>query len=326
MQTITEQIKNNTFSQYHLLYGEERYMVRYYRKCLIGRLSVEGDEMNRTYFQGQEIKPSEIAEVGQVLPFLAPQRLIVVQDSGFFKSANDMVDYLKDFPASTYVVFVEREADKRSRLYKWIAKNGCVTECKAQNETKLKQWITGYMKRAEKAISVRTMEELIERVGTDMEILCNEMDKLISYTGERKTVEWEDVAAICSGTIVSKIFELLDATAQGERERALSLYADLLANKESPMSILYLFSRHINILLQFKELSGKNLRKDEMARKMGIPPFTLSKYGKQADLFKKKQLLSMLELRVKYEESFKNGRLGDQLAVEMFLIQALTNC
>lgn len=325
MLKIAEELKTGAISRYHLIYGDERYMVRYYKHSLIEKLSSPGDEMNCTFFQGNSIKESAIADVGQILPFMAPQRLIVVQDSGFFKNANDMADYLEEFPESTFVIFVEREVDKRNRLFKWIGKNGCVTECQTQSEIMLKQWIAGYLKRVGKSISVQTVEYLIERVGTDMESLNNELDKLIGFTGERSVIEVSDIDAICTGATVSKIFDMIDAVASGERDRALRLYEDLLVNKEQPMSILYLFSRHINILLQIKELSAAGLNKNELAKRIGIPPFTVPKYGKQASLFKRSQLIQMLEERANYEENFKKGRLSDQLAVEMFLIQALTN-
>ncbi|MDY3909886.1 MAG: DNA polymerase III subunit delta [Eubacterium sp.] len=325
MLTITEQLKTGNFSRFHLVYGEERYMVRYYRNSLKEKLSQPEDEMNCTVFQGDKANPSAIADVAQILPFMAPQRLIVVQDSGFFKNASDMVDFMDTFPDTTYLVFVEREVDKRNRLYKWMSKNGCITECKAQNAAMLAKWIAGYAKRADKAISTQASELLVERVGTDMELLSGEIEKLIGYVGERHDIEISDVEAISSGVTVSRIFEMIDAVALGEKEKALKLYDDLLANKESPMSILYLFSRHINILLQIKELSALGASQGEIVKSIGIPPFTVKKYARQAGLFKRSKLLQMLEKRADYEEKFKNGKLSDQLAVELFLIQALTN-
>lgn len=325
MLTITEQLKTGNFSRFHLVYGEERYMVRYYRNSLKEKLSQPEDEMNCTVFQGDKANPSAIADVAQILPFMAPQRLIVVQDSGFFKNASDMVDFMDTFPDTTYLVFVEREVDKRNRLYKWMSKNGCITECKAQNAAMLAKWIAGYAKRADKAISPQASELLVERVGTDMELLSGEIEKLIGYVGERHDIEISDVEAISSGVTVSRIFEMIDAVALGEKEKALKLYDDLLANKESPMSILYLFSRHINILLQIKELSALGASQGEIVKSIGIPPFTVKKYARQAGLFKRSKLLQMLEKRADYEEKFKNGKLSDQLAVELFLIQALTN-
>jgi len=223
------------------------------------------------------------------------------------------------------VIFVERDVDKRNRLFKWVSKNGCVTECQTQTEQMLKQWIAGYLKKCKKKISVAAVEHLIERAGTDMETLNNELDKLIGFVGEREEIKVEDIDAICSGMTVSRIFDMIDAVASKEKDKALQLYDDLLANKESPMSILYLFSRHINILLQIKELSSLGLNKNEMAKKIGVPPFAVPKYGMQAKAFKRSKLLRMLESRLEYEERFKTGRINDQLAVEMFLIQALTN-
>lgn len=325
MLRIEDELKRNQLSRFQLIYGEERYMVRYYKNMLIQKLSQPDDEMNRTFFRDNSTEPSQIAEAAQVLPFFAEHRLLVVEDSGFFKTSSDMTDYMETFPETTYIVFVEREIDKRNRLFKWIGKNGCVTECVRQQEKMLKQWMAGYAKKAGKSISVKSVERLIERVGTDMEMLSNELEKCIGYVGDRTAIEVSDVDAISSGVTVSKLFDMIDAVALGEKDRALRLYDDLLANKESPMSILYMFSRHINILLQMKECGNLGLSQSETAKKCGVPPFTVSKYARQAALFKRSKLLAMLETRLKYEEKFKSGRLSDQLAVELFLIQALTN-
>lgn len=325
MQTIQEQLKTGELSRVHLLYGEEQYMVRYYKNLLKEKLSQPDDTMNVASFYGSQTSPSEIDDVAQILPFLAPNRLILVESSGFFKNASDMADYIDKFPETTYVVFLEQEIDKRNRLYKWVNKNGCVTECKKQSVSMLSKWVAGYLKRADKKITVEAVQTLLERVGTDMETLTGELEKLIGYTGDREQIENSDVDAVSSGITVSHIFDMIDAVALGEQEKAMRLYSDLVENKEAPMSILYLFSRHINILMQMKELTGLGVSSGDIAKAIGIPPFTVKKYAAQAKLFKMKKLRQMMEDRADYEEQFKNGKIGDQLAVELFLIQALTN-
>ena len=164
---------------------------------------------------------------------------------------------------------------------------------------------------------------VLERVGTDMEMLSNELEKCIGYVGESKLIDVPEVDAIGSGVTVSKMFDMIDAVALGEKNRAMKLYEDLYTNKESPMSILFMFSRHINILLQVKECKNRGLRSGEIAKKCGVPPFTIPKYEKQAALFKRSKLLAMLQTRLELEEQFKSGKLSDQLAVELFLIEAL---
>ena len=50
MPSISEQIKTKQVERFHLIYGEEAYMVRYYKNALISALSTPGDEMNCTVF------------------------------------------------------------------------------------------------------------------------------------------------------------------------------------------------------------------------------------------------------------------------------------
>ena len=86
-----------------------------------------------------------------------------------------------------------------------------------------------------------------------MQQLINEMDKLISYVGdELSDIDTDDVDAICTTLLSSRIFNMMDLIVSGKRNDALKLYADLLAMKESPLSILFLLTRHYNILAMIK--------------------------------------------------------------------------
>lgn len=323
MQTIAAQIKSGELSRFHLIYGEEPYMVRFYKNKLKGMLAAEGDDMNASFFEGNAISLEEVMSLGNTLPFFADKRLILLENTELFKSASDMPDILAEFPDTTYVVFVEKKIDKRNRLYKWMQKNGCITECGMQQEKDLLPWAARYLKEHGKNISRRTMEYMVSKVGFQMDGIVNELDKLIGYTGERTEITDADVDAICSGQVVGKIFDMIDAVIAGENERVFRLYADLLELKEPPLVILHLLGRHINILLQMKEM-GNSLSDRDAAKKVGVPYFTISKYKKQAGHFSRKQLLLLLEERADYEERFKTGKLGERLVAEFFLIKALT--
>lgn len=323
MQTIAAQIKSGELSRFHLLYGEEPYMVRFYKNKLKTMLSAEGDDMNASFFEGNAVPLDEVMSLGSTLPFFAEKRLILMENTDLFKTSNDVADMLESFPDTTHVVFVEKNVDKRNRLYKWIQKNGCVTECKQQQEKELVPWVARYLKGHGKNISRHTVEYLISKVGFQMDTLVNELDKLIGYTGERTDITKEDVDEVCSGQVVGKIFDMIDAVIAGENEKVFRLYGDLLELKEPPLVILHLLGRHINILLQVKEI-GSSLPDRDLAKKVGIPYFTVGKYKRQAKHFSRGQLLELLEERADYEERFKTGRLGEKLVAEFFLVKALT--
>jgi DNA polymerase-3 subunit delta len=320
MNSIIQQLKTGTLSQFHLIYGEESYMVRYYKNKIIQSMGLEKDEMNFSKFEDAEIDITSLLDAAQTLPFFAEQRLILVSDSGFFKKANDLVDFMDDIPESTIVLFIEKAIDKRSRLYKYIAKNGLVTEVNHKSENELINWVAAYLKSAKKNISKATVVRILHRVGTSMELLSLELEKLISYTWDREIVEDSDVDIVCTGQIANKIFDMIDAVSVDNQRKALSLYHDLLALKEPPNRILYLFVRHVNQLIQVKE-EGRQAIESDVARKIGVPPFAVRKLISQASRFSDKKLFEMLSKLIELEEAVKSGRMIDQLSVELFILE-----
>ena len=136
MQSINQDIKTGEFKQVYLLHGDEAYLRKSYRDKLRGALSRPDDSLNYTYFEGKGINPLEIIDLAETMPFLAEKRLIIIENSGFFKSACDsLADYISEIPETTHLVFVEGETDKRGRLYKAIKDRGRAVEMALQDET-----------------------------------------------------------------------------------------------------------------------------------------------------------------------------------------------
>ncbi|WP_026835898.1 DNA polymerase III subunit delta [Eubacterium xylanophilum] len=325
MQTIDNQLKTNNLSRFHLVYGEEKYMVTYYSRQIISKLSTEGDTVNTTFYEGETLNLEDFDSLGNTLPFFAENRLMVVKRSGLFGKSSEMTSILDSFPDSTYVLFVEDKIDGRNSLVKWMKKNGCVTECKQKNEHELAGWIAGYLKRYGKTIPRREISYLISKVGFSMNTLSTEMDKLIGYIGDANSVTTQDIDAICSGQVVDKVFDMIDAVMTGNSTLVYKLYRDLQELREPAPVLVRLFQRHINILIQVKELSRSKADKI-IANELKIPTFAIGKYKQQANGFKRSELIHMLENITESEELFKTGQMKDELSVEMFFIRALTNC
>ena len=82
---IDEDIRQNSFHRAYLLYGEEAYLRNQKRDALLAALVPAGDVMNFARFEGKGIDEHEIISLAETLPFLAERRVILVEDSGFFK-------------------------------------------------------------------------------------------------------------------------------------------------------------------------------------------------------------------------------------------------
>ena len=319
MQTLNQDIKTGEFKQIYLLYGEEAFLKNSYKNRL--KEAIIGDDtMNFARFEGKGLDVDELIRLADTMPFFAERRLILVEDSGFFKSASDaLVQYLPSKPDTTILLFVETEVDKRNRLYKKVKDMGYAAELNRQDSAQLARWAGGILTREQKKITKHTMELFLSMAGDDMENIRMELEKLISYTLGREVITDEDVLAVCTVQVTNRIFEMVSAIVNRQPRKAMDLYEDLLTLKEPPMRILFLIARQFNQLLQVKDLMGKGMDKGTIASKLKMQPFVVGKTMPQARQFGREQILSYVEFCVETEEAVKSGRLQDRLAVELLI-------
>ena len=319
MQTLNQDIKDHTFKPVYLLFGEEAFLRNSYKKRLQEAI-VGDDTMNLSRFEGKGTDADELIRLADTMPFFAERRLILVEDSGFFKNASEaLVQYLPSMPDTTCLVFVESEVDKRSKLYKKVKSLGYAAEMGRQDAAQLGRWAGGILSKEGKKITGHTMELFLSMAGDDMENIRMELEKLISYTWGREVITDEDVEAVCTVRVSNRIFEMVSAIVSQQTRRAMELYEDLLTLKEPPMRILFLIARQFNQLLQVKELTEKGLERKTIASRLKLPPFVVGKVIPQARQFSRDQILSYVNLCVEAEEAVKTGRLSDRLAVELLI-------
>lgn len=322
MKSLNEDLKTGKFKQIYLLYGEEAYLKKQYKERFIKAMLPEGDTMNYAYYEGKNTDIKEVIDLAETLPFFAERRLIVFENTGFFKSAGaDLADYIGDMPDTTYFIFIESEVDKRSRLYKAVKAKGHIVELGVQDENTLRRWVQGLVKKEHKTMEPGDIVYFLNKVGTDMENITKELEKLVCYAMDRDVLTREDIDAVCVTQITSHIFEMVNAVAEKNQGKALDLYYELLALKEPPMRILFLLTREYRILFHVKALLKQGYGRREIASKAGLHPFAAGRYMDQAKRFHTRELRAAIEEGADIEQRVKTGLLTDHLAVELFLVK-----
>lgn len=322
MKTIDEDIRNGQFQSVYLLCGEEAYLKKQYKDKLKRAMADPDDSMNFSAYEGKGINPKEVIDLAETLPFFANRRVILIENSGFFKnSCEELAEYMPQIPKTTHFIFVEDEIDKRSKLYKAVKNAGKIVEFTSQTEELLTRWVLTRIKKEGKNITGSVMQLFLNKVGNDMGNIDRELEKLLCYCMEKEVIEAADAEAVTTEQTTNKVFDMVNAIAEHNQRKALDLYYDLLTLKEPPMRIMYLISRQFQILLNIKDMSGKGFDNAAMAKNAGIPPFAVRRNLSQAKGFTMQQLKQAIRDGVDYEEAVKTGRMNDQMAVELFLMK-----
>ena len=325
MKSIQEDIKTGNYKQAYLFFGEETYLKQQYKQKLLSALNPEGDTMNFSRYEGKGIQVREVIDLCETMPFFAEYRVILVENSGFFKNkCEELADYMKELPDYVRLLFVESEVDKRSRMYKAVKNCGRIVEFARQDEKSLMRWAAGILGREGRKITQRDMELLLSKTGTDMGNLRMELEKLITYTMGRDVVTAKDIEDVCTTQTANKIFDMVRFVTERNQKRALELYYDLLTLREPPMRILFLLAKQFRQLLLTKKLTAEGISGQELSSRLGVPSFVVRNLSSCARAYTVEELEGAVKDFVDAEEAVKTGQLGDVLSVELLIVKYST--
>lgn len=329
MRSIDSEIEQQAFKRIYLLFGKEHYLLKDNRERLLKALGVtDRKDMNFTLLSEKDFNVPTLISDSDTLPFFADRRVILVEESGYFKGnkkeKDRLVKYIPDIPETTVIVFVESEVDKRDKLYKAVAKNGTAEEFVIGDQNEMFRWIGGRLSADGIRMRHDAWNEFYLRCGSSMDLMDAEYQKLSAYCWEKKQIEKSDVEAICANASETKIFALSDAISERNAARVFDVYHDMLRQNEKAPGILALIQRQLMQLYDLKLMDRDGVSFADKKKKLGISyDFIIRKLETYQKRFKEDELRRLLRKAADYEEDFKSGRIEDSIAVELLLNETL---
>lgn len=336
---IDEDIKNKTFHHAYLLYGDESYLRNQYKKRLMKALLPKDDTMNLSIYKEENVDVRDIINTAEQYPFSLftmgeeePRRVIVVEDSHFFKRAEkEMEEYMDHIPEYCYFIFLESDTNGNNALFKKFKKREDLVaqEMTMVSEQDLAKWMGSRLTKLHKKITRDAWAEFMTRAGSSMELMDREYEKLVAYCWDKEVIEAADVRIICTGAVEDQIFKMIDSIAAKDSDTALRLYRDILRenkesmeNKQSSMKIFALIVRQFRQILAIKEMQEDHMDLDSMKRVTGIrQDFVIRKDMNLARRFPKETMEQLLSEAAGYEQQVKTGLMDEQIAVELLLME-----
>ena len=333
------------FKNLYLICGDEEYLKEQEKKKLLTALNCVGS-MNYNAFSDDNIDIDEIASLMRTMPFMEPMRVITVDDSGWFRRAGsdededakenvdggEAVETFSDVPDTSIVIFTEKKVDRSNALYKLVKAKGEIRRFdtaesksgkdKAAGKADIRDWARQTLKAAGRRIDTRTLNELVELTGYDMQNLSNELEKLICYSLEQPKdyiITGRDVSAICSKTIQDKVFDMIGFKLKGDATKALGMLEELFAIKTPPMMILRLMTKQYENALAYRECAAAGLSEAETLNRLSLKDWQLRRIREQAGNVSRREFISRLDACAETEYRIKSGDISDRLGVELLI-------
>ncbi len=215
---------------------------------------------------------SAIAAAEQ-LPMMSERRVVRIKDFAKLRETDEdiIVRYLGRPVDSTVMVFVADDLDKRKKLTKALLTNCAVVEFPAVKDAEAKAWARTRLKELKTTADERVLSEVVRLVGTNLQTLSSELDKLASAALETGQITMQLVDQLIDRSRELSNFDLGDQLVAGDRYRALETLHRLLDDDVQPVMLLGLIASNYHRLALGKELLNRGAR-DEVYRLVYGPP------------------------------------------------------
>lgn len=292
------------------LCGEENYLVEQaWRGVLAAVVPEEARDFNYQVFQGKEVKAATLTDALRTLPVFAPRRLVLVKNAQEIPAAEQegLLDYLKDPLPEAVLLLVCDKIDARRKFFQAIKKHGELVEFKRLYDNQIPGFIRQQLQGAGRSMTEDGMALFCRRVGSNLQEVVGELEKLFTYLGERKLADVADIAAVVADSRVDSIFELTNALGSGDSGEALRLLGRLLADGQAPLLVLNLMVRHFRQLWLTKEVLEQGGAKGEVARKVGVNPYFVDGLVRQAQRFSARRFHDAFERFLETDLALKSS-------------------
>ena len=262
-------------------------------------------------------------------PFMSDRRLIVVRDhpalAGRGEADEKLISYLPSVPETTILLFYcTGKPDGRKKLYTAIKKMGGVVTFSPLRGAELVRFVTDAFRENGKECDARTAEYLIFTVGDDSGLLLSEISKISAAAGENPSVLASDVTALATPSTECTVFQMVDAVVTGQRSKALTLMRNQLLSGTDRLALLAMLLRQYRLLQHIKIMQYEKRGGDYIRSSLGVPPFAVDQYVRQASGYTGGQIKSAVKICLDMEYAVKSGRIQAEGSVEAVIIRLLT--
>lgn len=315
---------------FYIFHGEDTHTKS---EKLAALLSRYGDpamlELNTTRFSGL-VPISTLRQAAETIPFLTPIRIVLVSD--FFtakpgkETIKELLTFLPNVPDTTRLIFLESQTLRKNHPVIVLANQedqGLVRSFPLPEGGQINRWIVQQVIKRGGEISSQAAHLLASLVGNDLQILGNELDKLVAYKESSSSImiEVDDVALLSPYVAEASIFDLVDALGNRNEKRAATLYQRKLNEGADPFYLFSMFVRQFRLLIQVKELADEGHAAPTIARELKLHDFVVGKLNQQARGFSMQELERIYQHLLEIDVAVKSGKSDIRTTLDLLVAQ-----
>lgn len=333
-QDLANTFRQGKFQPLYFIYGDEGFLMDELQALLIkNALQPNEHDFNLEVIFGPEASTPDVLARCAALPMMAERRVVVVR--GFDEMDERNLDRKKQFgtyaenpnPAAIVMLLCNRKPNLSTNPYKALKKHAVWAEFKTLYENKLPGWINQRLKSKGVVAQGGAAQMIAEAVGPDLRTTAHEIDKLVAYAGDQKTITEEDVIHAAGHSREANVFVLQKAVGQRAYERALFIANELLsAASNRPGEALMIVSILTSYFMKLWKLTScpeNGMSDNAIAGQIGVHPYFVGEYVRACRALGSNSIRRAFSVLLAADTELKGGSERDERLILTLMLGRL---
>ena len=308
---------------FYLLYGEDKAVLNKEIEDLKKKLSINEDDI--TYYDIENI--NDIIDEALTISMFSPHKFIIIDSTNYLSEKKEvediklLEDYFEHYNTDSYLVFISNKGniDTKKKLVKLITSKGVSKKVEATTDY-LDKYVKDYLSSNNYNMNNLDITYFLGRVGTNINNITNELDKLMLYKVEDKTITKEDINKFIEENIDNPIYDLVGFILKNENSKAIKLYNNFTKNGMDAAGLIPIIASQIRLLFQVKRLYNQGKSNDEIAKILEFKSVYRVKYLlSDSYYYTEEDLLKYLSKLADHDKNIKLGLIDPKTSLELFI-------
>ena len=332
--SIWKSIRADKIDPVYLIVGTESYFITKTLDLLKTQMA-SASELDAASYDLEEVPVGHVLEEADTIPFFSDRKLVIARNASFLKAAERgkekinhdlkaLEAWLEHPPATSVTVFVApyEKLDERKKIVKLMKKHVVLIEAKSLQPHELESWMAHEAKTHGKTLQRQAAQRLIELAGTDLTLLASELEKMALYLGsEQEEITEQLIQEMTSRTLEQDAFKMLQAYLDGDIKTALSVYYDLLRQKEEPVALAALLASQIRFMVHVYYLQKKGYHAQQISKQLKAHPYRVNLLVEKRRQISEQRLLQVLGDLADIDLQLKTTSGNRERVLEFFLMK-----
>lgn len=324
LEQLQAAVEKRQFAPIYFFYGAEDFLIDEGVEMIVAKaVDPAMKSFNFDVVYGSKADAKEVVAHASAFPMMSDRRVVLVKEFEKLVSsdpARELIStYIERPLESTSLILVSLQPDFRRKPFTDLKKSAETIECKSLFDSQIPHWISNRIRKYKKKVNPEACRLLHAYVGNSLRIIHSEIEKLLTFVGDRPEITAEDVTAVVGASKGYTVFDLQNAIGAKDMRAASRILERMIQAGQSPQLMIVMLTRFFTQLWKMHDLKSKRLSDGQIASELGVNPYFVKQFVSYSSKFSSEEIERCFQALLEADTVLKTTSRDPKIVLDLLV-------